>query len=111
MARALRGDGTPAGLRVARALSASSLPFVLAEVATGVLSYFRGYLSIPSVIGIGTSVDGAILAAGMSIAILWARRPQASTPRPVRHDGLEWLWGNRLSWREDFESFKQAKCT
>ncbi|MGI0148559.1 MAG: hypothetical protein ACREDF_03375, partial [Thermoplasmata archaeon] len=56
------------------AFVAVSLPFVLAEVATGVLSFFTGYLSIPPVIGLGSMVDGTILAVGVILALLWGRR-------------------------------------
>jgi len=59
------------------AFATTSLPFVLAEAATGILSYFTGSLSIPPLLGIGTFVDGGILAAGFAVAVLRARGPGA----------------------------------
>lgn len=57
----------------------TSLPFVLAEAATGILSYFTGLLSIPPLLGIGTVVDGGILAAGVTVAVLRGRSRNVST--------------------------------
>ena len=55
---------------VMKAFLIVSMPFVSAEVATGVVSLFRGELSIPPIIGLGTIIDGAILAIGMAVAII-----------------------------------------
>ena len=54
---------------MAAAFCIASLPFVLAEVATGVVSFATGLLSIPPVIGIGTAVDVGILVAGVAVAV------------------------------------------
>lgn len=41
------------------------LPFILAEVATGIISLLTGYLSVPPILGIGMIVDPSILLAGL----------------------------------------------
>jgi len=53
---------------LAAAFCVASLPFVLAEVATGVVSFATGLLSVPPVIGIGTA-DVGILVAGIAVAV------------------------------------------
>ncbi len=55
---------------VAKAFIVFSLPFVLAEVATGIVSALTGALSIPPILGAGTVTDIAILVAGLAVAIL-----------------------------------------
>jgi predicted GH43/DUF377 family glycosyl hydrolase len=45
-----------------------SMPFVLTEAMTGLLSHLTGLLSIPPVNGLGTLVDIIILAAGLLLA-------------------------------------------
>ena len=55
---------------VVKAFIVVSIPFVLAEAATGVLSFFTGQLSIPPLVGAGTAVDLAILLVGLVVAIL-----------------------------------------
>jgi parallel beta-helix repeat protein len=45
-----------------------SMPFVLAEAVTGILSLLLGVLSIPPVLGIGMLVDSVILAVGMLLS-------------------------------------------
>jgi hypothetical protein len=55
---------------VVKAFIVVSMPFVLAEAATGVLSFFTGQLSIPPLVGAGTAVDLAILLVGLVVAIL-----------------------------------------
>jgi hypothetical protein len=52
----------------------TSLPFVAAEVVTGIVSAVTGLLSIPPVLGAGTAVDVGILAVGVIVA-LWRGRP------------------------------------
>ena len=59
---------------VVKAFMFISLPFVLAEVATGVFSFLTGQLSIPPLLGVGTAVDLGILMAGVAVAGLQARR-------------------------------------
>jgi len=56
-----------------RAFLVAGLPFIAAEIATGVVSYLTGLLSIPPLIGLGSLVDSAILAGGILAAILWSR--------------------------------------
>jgi len=54
----------------------TSMPFVMAEMVTGVVSFLTGQLSIPPLIGYGTAVDLAILIAGISVAVLRALEPK-----------------------------------
>ncbi len=61
------------------AFATTSLPFVLAEAATGILSHFTGLLSIPPLLGVGAVVDGGILAAGVTVAVLRGRSRSVST--------------------------------
>ena len=57
-----------------KAFSAVSLPFVVAETLTGLVSLFTGWLSIPPVLGIGTAVDLAILVVGAVLASVRVRK-------------------------------------
>ncbi len=41
------------------------LPFVIAEIATGIVSLFTGMLSVPPLLGVGMIVDTAILVIGL----------------------------------------------
>jgi hypothetical protein len=61
------------------AFAVFSLPFVLAEAGTGVVSFLTRQLSIPPVMGAGTAVDLAILMAGILVAILRALKQKASS--------------------------------
>ncbi len=54
-------------MAVAKAFAIFSLPCVLAEVGTGILSFATGELKIPPMIGIGTAADSAILAMGLAV--------------------------------------------
>ncbi len=54
----------------AKAFIMFSLPFVLAEVATGIVSLITGQLSIPPIMGIGTAIDSTILILGLVVATL-----------------------------------------
>jgi hypothetical protein len=56
------------------------LPFVVAEAATGVVSTFTGFLSIPPALGLGTVVDGSILIAGLGVAVYLMRRKTTTAP-------------------------------
>ena len=69
----------------AKAFTVFSLPFVLAEAGTGILSYATGMLSIPPLIGLGTAVDLLILIAGLVavIARLSGKNRTTSTEKPV----------------------------
>ena len=62
---------------VLKAFAVFSLPFVLAEAGTGVVSFLTGQLSIPPVIGVGTAVDLVILITGISVSALRASKRMA----------------------------------
>ncbi len=66
-------------MAVVKAFMFTSLPFVLAEAATGVASVLTGQLSVPPPLGAGTVVDAAILAAGLSVALVRATRTRQSS--------------------------------
>ena len=57
-----------------RASSLLLVPFVAAELLTGIISWGTGYLSIPPGIGVGTVVDVGILLAGLATCAWHARR-------------------------------------
>jgi len=68
---------------VAKAFMLLSLPFILAEVATGIVSWLSGELKIPPLVGLGVAIDLVILLAGLGIAVAWATRsgpPKAVIP-------------------------------
>ncbi len=65
-------------MAVMKALMLMTMPFVLAEAATGVVSLITGTLSIPPLVGTGTAVDLMILLAGTVTAVL---RVSTKTPR------------------------------
>ena len=66
---------------MAKAFAITSLPFVLAETATGILSIATGELRIPPLIGIGTAVDLVILLFGLATAVVFVlRKRSTSTP-------------------------------
>jgi len=65
------------------AFALTALPFVLLEVATGVVSLFTGLLSIPPVLGIGTAVDSAILVAGLAVAVYRGVKARPPDTRPT----------------------------
>ena len=56
-------------MAVVKAFLLTSMPFVLAEAATGMASFLTGQLSMPPLVGAGTAVDMAILLAGILVAI------------------------------------------
>ncbi|MCK4367783.1 MAG: right-handed parallel beta-helix repeat-containing protein [Thermoplasmata archaeon] len=66
--RPWKGDPSKAG--VFKAFVLTSMPFVLAEVVTGIVSLFTGHLSIPPAAGVGTAVDIAILVTGILVIVL-----------------------------------------
>jgi len=57
-------------MEVVKAFLITSLPFVLAEGVTGIISFSTGDLSIPPVIGVGTAVDLSILVLGTLVPLL-----------------------------------------
>jgi len=62
-------------MAVIKAFMITSLPFVLAEAGTGIVSLLTGQLSIPPLVEVGTFIDLSILIAGMCAVLLRARRP------------------------------------
>ena len=71
---------------VVNAFTVFSLPFVLAEAATGVVSFLTGALSIPPVVGIGMAVDLAMFLAGTGTVILIAKSPRAKVTEDLASD-------------------------
>ena len=59
-------------MAVAKAFVITSMPFVLAEAGTGVVSLLTGQLSTPPLAGVGAAIDLTILLAGLGAAILMA---------------------------------------
>jgi PKD repeat protein len=57
------------GMAVAKAFIFISLPFILAEAATGVVSLLTGQLSMPPIIGLGTAVDLLVLVVGLVVGV------------------------------------------
>jgi heme A synthase len=57
-------------MAVVKTFAIISLPFVLLETATGVISFLTGELSIPPLLGVGTAIDLIILFAGVAAAAL-----------------------------------------
>ena len=55
------------------AFAAVALPFVIAEIATGVVSFYTGLLSIPPILGWGTGVDLTILITGFVTSLIRVR--------------------------------------
>ena len=58
---------------VLRAFMITSMPFVLAEACTGIVSLLTGWLRVPPLLGVGMAVDLAILLAGIVVAVLRVR--------------------------------------
>ncbi len=63
---------------VLKSFAIASLPFVLAEAATGVVSLLTGLLSIPPILGAGTIVDLSILTVGLVVTFLRGRKHRSS---------------------------------
>ena len=72
------GKGGKDRMAVMKAFAVTSLPFVMAEAVTGVVSFLTGQLSMPPLFGVGTAVDLAILLAGVVTAILRTVRTKPS---------------------------------
>ena len=65
----------PAGSRpTLRAFAFTTLPFVVAEAGTGVVSLLTGLLAIPPLVGMGTAVDLGILVAGLAASTYRVRK-------------------------------------
>jgi len=60
----------------AQAFALTALPFVVAEAATAVVSFFTGLLAIPPSLGAGTAVDLTIVVAGLAVTVFRSRKPQ-----------------------------------
>jgi hypothetical protein len=65
-------------MAVAKAFMVTSLPFVLAEAVTGVVSFATGQLSMPPLFGPGTIVDLTILMAGLGVSLVRASKMKPS---------------------------------
>jgi hypothetical protein len=72
------------GMAVVKAFTFVSMPFVLAEAATGVLSLLTGQLSIPPPVGAGTAIDLAILVSGLAVIVL-----RAVLTKPPKADAID----------------------
>jgi hypothetical protein len=57
-----------------RAFAFASVPFIVAEAATGVGSFLTGLLAIPPLLGLGVAVDLTILLAGLAVPIYRVRK-------------------------------------
>ena len=79
------------GMAVAKTFMISSMPFILAEAATGVVSFATGQLSVPPLASLGTAVDMAILIAGLVVAIA----------RVLKTEALEAETGDRPEGTDD----------
>lgn len=75
--------GLPGAVAQAKTLAAIGLPFVAAEVTTGVVSHLTGLLSIPPLVGPGLFVDVAILTLGLLVEVLWGLRGTADRTTPI----------------------------
>jgi hypothetical protein len=71
-------------MAVVKAFEITSMPFVIAEAATGVLSLAFEPLRIPPSVGWGTGVDNFILVTGLVLSFL---RPFEKVARTEDHDG------------------------
>jgi len=72
------------GMAVAKAFMIKSMPFVLVEVAMGILSLSFEPLRIPPLIGWGTGVDCTLLAVGLLFLIarlVWKSETKAKESR------------------------------
>jgi hypothetical protein len=57
-------------MAVVKEFAIISMPFVLAEATTGIISFISGKLRIPPSVGVGMAVGMAILLVGLGVAIL-----------------------------------------
>ena len=72
--------GEKDAMAVVKAFVITSLPFVVAEAMTGIVSFSTRELRVPSSVGVGVAVDLFILLMGLGVAVamaLKARPPQA----------------------------------
>jgi len=66
-------------MAVTKALIFTSMPFVAAEAATGVISFHTGELSIPPVVGVGMAVDCTVLILGLVVLVARAMKKKTGT--------------------------------
>jgi len=66
-------------MAVVKAFMFTSLPFVLAEGVTGIVSFVTGELRIPPSFGTGTAVDSIILILGLMVAVCRAMKRMPET--------------------------------
>jgi hypothetical protein len=64
-------------MAVVKAFTIASLPFVVAEAGTGIVSLLTGLLQIPPLFGLGMVVDTAILIVGVAVAVLRSRAAES----------------------------------
>lgn len=68
-------EGKRGRIAVVKTFAFTSIPFILVEALTGIVSHLTGELSIPPLVGAGTVIDVCILLAGLLTAMY---RPKAS---------------------------------
>jgi len=73
---------------VLAAFAATALPFVLAEAATGVVSFATGLLSIPSLVGAGMAVNLATFDGGIAWLAYRARPQGVAVTGESPHSGV-----------------------
>jgi len=61
-------------MAVAKGFAIMSLPFVLAEAVTGIVSLLTGQLSMPPLLGLGTAIDAGVLVSGLAVTAVRATR-------------------------------------
>jgi hypothetical protein len=71
-------------MAVVKAFAITSLPFVLTEAGTGIVSLMTGQLLMPPLAGVGTAVDLAILLTGVVVALFRARTKTRTEPEGHR---------------------------
>jgi hypothetical protein len=64
---------------VVKAFMFTSMSFVAAGAATGVISFLTGELSIPPVVGVGMAVDCTILILGLVVLVARAMKKKSGT--------------------------------
>jgi len=69
-------------MAAAKAFTLTSMPFVVVEAVTGIMSHVTGALSMPPTIGIGTLVDVVIFVAGLFFALVRSLRRKPVKERP-----------------------------
>jgi hypothetical protein len=66
-------------MAVAKAFIFTSMPFVAAEAATGVISFLTGEPSIPPVVGVGMAVDCTIFILGLVVLVARAMKKKVGS--------------------------------